>query len=235
VDLPAHQFDKPGAVPRCKGFALVVLSSVEDAEHLAQSWPWEITEPWKSASEAEEAGNFKAAQSSGFRVLRKAGWERLKAEYLGYRQFLLSQLVEDPFLRDEPEESHDDGGDVVADYGDAEEAVPPTEPEEADGVLPGDAPFPPGCLLFLRGVHSRTNRTVLRTLLGTALVRCDMPSEGVDYVDYTKGMDTVRSPSLHKLVEPTDADLPAVLRPSRSSISCPCSSQAFHYQSSRAA
>jgi hypothetical protein len=55
-----------------------------------------------------------------------------------------------------------------------------------------DAPFPPGCLLFVRNVHPQTNRTTVRALLSQALVRKGMSADNVDYVDYTKGMDTVR-------------------------------------------
>lgn len=49
--------------------------------------------------------------------------------------------------------------------------------------------YPIGCLVFVKNLNSDTNKTVLRSLLANAF-----PAEspgGIDYVDYTKGLDSV--------------------------------------------
>lgn len=53
---------------------------------------------------------------------------------------------------------------------------------------PPDAPFPPGCLVYVRGVHPETNRTTLKALFAAR----GFGPDALDYVDYSKGMGTVR-------------------------------------------
>ena len=57
--------------------------------------------------------------------------------------------------------------------------------------------YPPGCLVFLRNVHPETNKTTLRGLflharrpIGIEVGKKD-DDDGLDYLDYTKGMDSV--------------------------------------------
>jgi hypothetical protein len=72
-------------------------------------------------------------------------------------------------------------------------SAPAEVPWQAEPTMfPPDAPFPPGCLVFVRNVHPHTNRTALRGLLGRALAERGLAMETIDYVDYTKGMDSVR-------------------------------------------
>ncbi|KAF8165866.1 hypothetical protein B0H34DRAFT_690767 [Crassisporium funariophilum] len=79
---------------------------------------------------------------------------------------------------------------------------PPTAPVPALAIHP-NSPYPPGCLVFVRNIHPGTNKTTLRGLflsvmkqgddLGSASAREKEEGGGVDYLDYAKGMDSVRS------------------------------------------
>ena len=69
----------------------------------------------------------------------------------------------------------------------------PANPSAADfsgayNKLPA-ALFPPGCLVFVRNVHPGTNKTTLRALLAA---HAPAAAPALDYVDYTKGMVSVR-------------------------------------------
>ncbi len=55
--------------------------------------------------------------------------------------------------------------------------------------------YPIGCLVFVKNVHPETNKTALRELFSAALKNKDADqkmSQIIDYVDYTKGLETVR-------------------------------------------
>ena len=70
------------------------------------------------------------------------------------------------------------------------------EEEESQPIdLDPSAPYPPNCLVFVRNVHPETNKTTLRALFSAALSEGgeDLPPDGIDYVDFTKGLDAVRS------------------------------------------
>lgn len=59
-----------------------------------------------------------------------------------------------------------------------------------------DSVYPSGCLVFIRNLHPETNKTALRNLFLHARVENGDPSgkkdaDGIDYLDYTKGMDCV--------------------------------------------
>jgi xRRM domain len=59
--------------------------------------------------------------------------------------------------------------------------------------------YPPGCLVFIRNVHPETNKTTLRNLFLHAREETvesgdsggKKDEDGIDYLDYTKGMDCV--------------------------------------------
>jgi len=67
---------------------------------------------------------------------------------------------------------------------------PPDESKRASGprvVLAVNLPsYPPGCVLFARHVPPDTNKTALRTLFSALLA----DASALDYVDYTKGLDS---------------------------------------------
>jgi hypothetical protein len=160
VLLPSHHLDAPGTPPRCKGFAFVVLSTLSDTDTLLRHWPRDITQ--KNQCEGDDS-SVREARTAGFRCLSKRDWDRLEVEYLAHREHLLLQM----------EENQDD-------------MSPAAMKQAEDGHM--DATFPQNRLLLVRGVHVRTNRTALKSLLSRAVGTLD----AIEYVDYTKGMDSVR-------------------------------------------
>lgn len=50
--------------------------------------------------------------------------------------------------------------------------------------------YPVGCLVFVKNLNPDTNKAVLRSLLASAF-SADSPGY-IDYVDYAKGLDSVR-------------------------------------------
>ncbi|KAL1946666.1 hypothetical protein VTO73DRAFT_14770 [Trametes versicolor] len=191
IALPAHHLDRPGDVPKPKGFALVTFASEDDASRLVADWPWR---PRRTAipphdDENEETSAYaREAVKFGFRALPKARWDALKEEYLAHRQRLLDQIAQSE-PEPEPEAEPANAGYEVDSYhrrdrdqgwGNREHTAP--APEYADP----DAPFPPGCLVYVRSVHPETNRTTLKALFAAR----GFGPDALDYVDYSKGMGT---------------------------------------------
>jgi hypothetical protein len=54
--------------------------------------------------------------------------------------------------------------------------------------------YPVGCLVFVKNLNQDTNKTVLRSLLASAF-STESP-DCIDYVDYTKGLDSVSQRAL---------------------------------------
>lgn len=97
-------------------------------------------------------------------------------------------------------EDHDVQEDVGPRKRPASPAKPETLREESSRVVTTLAsPYPLGCLLFVRNVHPETNKTTLKTLFSSGLTAGGAEGgvlpEGIDYVDFNKGMDSVRRPS----------------------------------------
>lgn len=193
ITLPAHHLDRPGDVPKPKGFALVTFASEDDASRLVADWPWRPRRtdipPHDDESEETDAP-VREAVKFGFRALPKARWDALKEEYLAHRQRLLDRIAQPgPEPEAEPvdpsyEVDSYHGRDRDQGWGNREH----TAHEHADP----DAPFPPGCLVYVRGVHPETNRTTLKALFAGR----GFGPDALDYVDYSKGMGTVRTRSL---------------------------------------
>ena len=185
ISLPRHHLDKPDAKPKCKGFGLVTLASLEDVDLLVQRWPWQ-----RQRGKADDSASviLQDAIRFGFRTIKKTQWETLNAEYLAYRQRLLDELNQAQDIEVEAEPSQ------------PRQAAPPQEapivPSSRSSVFTLDlsASYPPGCLAYIRNVHTETNKTTLRKLFSRAFVDSDTSatSDGIDYVDFNKGMDTVR-------------------------------------------
>jgi hypothetical protein len=189
VSLPRHHQDKPGDQPKCKGFAIVTFSRREDVQHVLHRWPWErrrTTSGDVLEGEAHEAVRF------GFRTTTKSHWEMLNEAYLAYRQKLLDDIASSQQAEPLGTEPRDEppGSPTVGDDAQEPESVPPDAP-----MLDLSAPFPPGCLVFVRNVHPETNKTTLRKLFARAFAGADVASanDEIGYVDFNKGMDTVRS------------------------------------------
>ena len=175
-------------------------------------------------SSIEEISPFQVeATKFGLRVLSKAKWEGLRAEYLCYRQELVDEINT---YQDEGQSEVHGGGrkrrylDEIHDQ--EEEQITEEDSNQTQGihiqsqsskntVIPANnlvlgtasiylnSAYPPGCLVFVRNVHSDTNKTTLRSLFLHAR-RSSVESRvesgkkddgGLDYLDYTKGMDCV--------------------------------------------
>jgi xRRM domain len=199
ITLPPHHQDKPCDHPTCKGFALVTLQTSDDVNFLLHRWPWDRAlgivqmegDALSASPVALEASKF------GFRTLSKKRWDELREEYLAYR----TRLVEE-----------------ISNFEDAEAVTHPPPPSSSPAtqkpiaapvpsprdVSPMDddsftidpsSPYPPNSLVFVRNVHPETNKTTLRKLFTAALVapltKEVVQGDGVDYVDFNKGMDSV--------------------------------------------
>ncbi|KAH9170376.1 hypothetical protein EDB89DRAFT_2072053 [Lactarius sanguifluus] len=115
------------------------------------------------------------ARKAGFRTLSKERWDTLQAEYVEYRESLLRRIAA-AASSTEPapnkiKSTHD----------------PPEEPERAPAAnMPQTQSYPSGCVLFARHVPPDTNKTALRTRFSALLADTD----ALDYVDYSKGLDS---------------------------------------------
>ena len=161
-------YDKPS---RCKGFAFIVLGSPVLVNILCQSYPWDESSSVHNAD--DEAVKF------GMRVLPKASWEGLKVEYLAHRQHLMSEVAEGAAVLQDETEVHESSSDVDF-HQFPQDALMDTQPQPSR--------FPEGCLIFVRNIHPDTNRTTLRALFNSLSTSSN---DAVDYVDFTKGIDTV--------------------------------------------
>ncbi|KAF8338492.1 hypothetical protein F5887DRAFT_1137510 [Amanita rubescens] len=202
VTLPAHHQDKPGDTPTFKDFCLVILASVEDAEFLTKEWQWNRNTAGGTDTiyEGEVKGDFEVAKEAtrfGFRALKKADWERLREEYLNYRARLIQEINE-----------YEDGQvemQIVGKREREEEAVEAHIQQHSINAavqlppkpipLSPNAPYPYGCLVFVRNIHPETNKTTLRALFSSifqheALGESTLKKDGLDYVDFNKGVDS---------------------------------------------
>lgn len=201
---------------------MITLSHEEDVNALLKAWSWQhptdgmnpgrsMETDIKSASAntknikgkekdlPENSTLHEEAAKFGLRVLTKAKWEELRAEYLLYRQELVDEINT---FQDEGEVMFDSG--TGRKRGNADEThdqeVSITENASAArysvvGLHPNSV-YPPGCLVFVRNVHPETNKTSLRGLFLHAWVKSETEGgrkddDGLDYLDYMKGMDCV--------------------------------------------
>ncbi|KAF9035363.1 hypothetical protein BDZ89DRAFT_1130404 [Hymenopellis radicata] len=176
ISFLSHHLDKPGDAPKPKSFALVTLLNLEDVRLLLNDWPWERTDTSRTSPTPEH----EAAVKFGLRALQKERWDQLKEEYLAYRGELVEQMA-----------AHQNNAPRPA-------SIPKRgrsrSPPPQDNALSHDSPFPPDCLIFVKHVHSQTNKTTLRSLFSQA-------GSEIDYVDFNKGMDTCHL----RLATPLDA------------------------------
>ena len=186
--FPPHHQDPPDAVPKCRGFALVTFSRPSDASHLLTHFPYHNREnnPSTDGDDDDSSAEEREARKAGFRTLSKERWELLQAEYVEYRDALLGRIAT--------------SSSAEASCSTAPRAPIPTAATDNVTVASGkarlqhasEAPlnFPPGCVIFARQVPQDTNKTALRAQFSALLA--DSSNTALDYVDYTKGLDTVR-------------------------------------------
>ena len=187
--FPPHHQDPPNAVPKCKGFALVTLSEPSASSHLLTRFPYHNPANDRSTDDDDDdpSPEEREARKAGFRTLSKERWEALQAEYVEYRDALLGRIAA--------------SSSATTSYS----VAPPATPTAPIGKVTSasydarlqqvsDAPpnFPPGCVIFARHVPQDTNKTALRALFSALLA--ENSTTALDYVDYTKGLDTVRLP-----------------------------------------
>ncbi|CCM03341.1 uncharacterized protein FIBRA_05470 [Fibroporia radiculosa] len=196
--LPPHHQDHSGDRPKCKGFALVTFAQHEYAECLLQGWPWDPRRKdlggfdLVHVTEAQEAINF------GFRTLPRTRWIQLNEEYRTYRQKLLDVIAhaDEGAAQQNFGAYHSTGRHVVIEDHPSLAAAPVAlAVDHSFLTAPMDlsAPFPRGCLVFVRNVHPESNKTTLRALFSqmfSAWSPDEKLSGGVDYVDFNKGMDS---------------------------------------------
>jgi hypothetical protein len=120
------------------------------------------------------------ARRAGFRTLSKEHWEALQAEYVAYRDDLLRHIAASSSSA-APAVHHPPASTSTLPQGDEHLAHVQTEAPLLS--------YPPGCVIFARHVPQDTNKTALRALFASLLVD---GSSALDYVDYTKGLDSVR-------------------------------------------
>lgn len=210
VSFPPHHSDKPDARPSCKGFALVTFAHATDCKYLANSWPWfpnsqPTTEPTtQKTDDGQELDSVleavRTAHQHNFRVVTKERWLQLKAEYLAYRQQLVEQIntyqdsrksvgvPTQPVMPKAPQVTD------TTTLRPQPEHLPPTEGSSI--TITPSSPYPPNCLVFVKHVHPETTKTTLRQFFSQAFCQeVEQPQgnivEGLDYVDFNKGMDTV--------------------------------------------
>jgi hypothetical protein len=171
----------------------------------------------RSLPDEEISPSYLGAIKFGLRILTKARWEELRAEYLLYRQ----ELVDEINMFQDEGEVRVYGADTkgyVGEIHDQEEQEDPrrinqievqkrvhiqsrstrsatNDSVHTDGIH-SNSTYPPRCLVFVRNVHPETNKTTLRSLFlhARGLTGFEVgkkEDDGLDYLDYTKGMDSV--------------------------------------------
>lgn len=201
ITFPPHHQDRPGDQPTCKGFALIVLGSDQDAEFLLSRWPWDRSGKKSDSQEEHTRPDVQDGIKFGFRTLSKTRWDELKEEYLAYRQRLVDEInaYEDTetFVSAPPPSSSRSTTQPTLQSLQREHDIPPT-PEDTlkEAISPAPAIsasswYPPDSLVFVRNIHPGTNKTTLRKLFAAAIANGELQDDGLDYVDFNKGMDSV--------------------------------------------
>lgn len=175
----------------------MILQNHSDVEFLLHRWPWDRTLVTQNKTDASPSSlDGVEAFKFGFRTLPKTRWDELREEYLAYRKELVEEI-----------NAFEDAEVVMQAPSTSSAAQKPPQAPLSKDVLQVNAPtislsspYPVNSLVFVRNIHPETNKTTLRKLLGTAFVaslaKGMVPGDGVDYVDFNKGMDSVSvSPS----------------------------------------
>jgi hypothetical protein len=174
IFFPPHYQDPPEALPKCKGFALVTLSDLSTVSRLLTRFPYQARSPETDENPASSLSEEELeARRAGFRTLSKERWEVLQAEYVEYRDHLLHHIA------------------TTATSSSAPQPQPQSQPTQSDAHACAETRpwYPHGCVIFARHVPEDTNKTALRAEFSALLAD---GSSALDYVDYTKGLDSVR-------------------------------------------
>ncbi|KAJ3764313.1 hypothetical protein EV360DRAFT_65613 [Lentinula raphanica] len=223
ISFPPHHLDleidpsdphssKSSSRSKCKGFAFIVFSTLEDVDRFCTTWDWKrpqlkggvgtnssLASALDTPSNAELAVS--EARKHGFRALPKIRWDQLKEEYLAWQRQLREQV-----LAEQDRQKEELASQMKEELGDEElhlkESKVDSNSTSSSAALPSSqlssssSSYPQNCLVFVRNVHPGTNKTTLRSLFSKALAsgglqKSSQPQDqNIDYVDYTKGMDT---------------------------------------------
>ncbi|KAJ3723894.1 hypothetical protein C8R42DRAFT_719781 [Lentinula raphanica] len=115
ISFPSHHLDleiepsdpqssRSSLRSKCKGFAFVVFSTLEDVDRFCTTWDWkrrqskagvETDSSFASASDTPSNAELtiSEARKHDFRALPKIRWEQLKEEYLAWQQQLREQVL----------------------------------------------------------------------------------------------------------------------------------------------
>ncbi|KAH9959221.1 hypothetical protein BC827DRAFT_1214899 [Russula dissimulans] len=187
IFFPPHHQDRPDAVPKCKGFALVTLSEPSATSHLLTRFPFHKRNT--SNDDSNASSEELEARKAGFRTLSKERWEALQSDYAEYRDALLRLIAESsssaaPSSTKTPASSSTAPADKAASTNQL--------PCEEVSTRAAESPqrYPPGCVIFARHVPQDTNKTALRARFSALLADADDDTTALDYVDYSKGLDS---------------------------------------------
>jgi hypothetical protein len=202
IYFPPHYQDPPDVIPKCKGFALVTLSESSATSHLLTRFPYHKHANNRRDAPADDDDDASPeeleARKAGFRTLSKERWEALQSEYVEYRDALLRHVAASSAPAPTPARVStvpasavlspfpNPPTSAVASVGRAKYAST-SQPPRAE-TPPGY--YPPGCVIFVRHIPQDTNKTALRARFSAVLA--DDDPAALDYVDYTKGLDSVR-------------------------------------------
>ncbi|KAJ3824021.1 hypothetical protein EV361DRAFT_353297 [Lentinula raphanica] len=213
IDPSDPQSSRSSSSSKCKGFAFVVFSTLEDVDRFCTTWDWkrpqskagvETDSSFASASDTPSNAELAVseARKHGFRALPKIRWDQLKEEYLAWQRQLREQV-----LAEQDRQKEELASQMKEELGDEElhlkESKVDSNSTSSSAALPSSqlsssssSSYPQNCLVFVRNVHPGTNKTTLRSLFSKALAsgglqKSSQPQDqNIDYVDYTKGMDT---------------------------------------------
>lgn len=179
VTLPPHYQDNPGDTPKCRGYALVTLSTTEQRDVLLDKWPWK-RQPSSASDDEPTTPEIKEAGKFGFRAISKTRWDQLNEEYAAYRQ----KLVDEACQSNKHVPAHRPDMPAHVQVKDEEPSASCPTPQTTFASL-----YPYGCVVFVRNIHPETNKTTLKTLFSKSFAAAGQ-SSGLDYVDFNKGMDS---------------------------------------------
>ena len=144
VTLPPHYLDKPGDVPRCKGYALVTFLTKSHVDAVLCAWHWKRHRVLCGDGDASPV--VREAHKHGLRMISKARWDALNEEYLVYKQSLVDEVARTQI------QIHHPGEDTTK----HERALPHPHPEtenetetEAQTQTTLYSSYPFGCLVFV--------------------------------------------------------------------------------------
>lgn len=177
----------------------MILSRTLNVDRLLQRWPWRLDD--RPMPDREKGFQSEAdATASGFRCMSKRTWDKLRVEYLARQRQLLEESVarniaesERSFLaKADPPDSLRNNVEDEEEPSHRKKATRPAVSTQSPQLQPhaSAATYPKDCLVFIKNVHPETNKTTLKNLFSKPL---NGEGGAIDYVDYNKGLDSVRS------------------------------------------